>query len=213
MKTSGNHCGEMRQRQSKGSTIRRSLPEVVPAATPPRKALRGKWKLPEGGRHRTGRSPRRRDLSYRAKDLDPVLRGFPATHEPRIRTGPPTSAENEGAAIPVSSDCPGTRPLHPVAAIRTDRACVPGSSDNQNSICRAFLNRANSKLSRQRIPASSCGRDTGALLNTGFDILTLNFVPTTIAVIVVLVYRLFSFWMPTLAGIALVPYLEHGKHG
>jgi len=106
------------------------------------------------------------------------------------------------------------------------------------------------------------GPVTGALLNTGFDILTLNFlflssgrsvspmvlvagygvpqlvgkltmilggvgvvettmvglyaalgVPTTIAVIVVLVYRLFSFWMPTLAGIALVPYLEHRKHG
>ena len=103
---------------------------------------------------------------------------------------------------------------------------------------------------------------TGALLNIGFDILTLNFlflssgrgvspmvlvagygvpqlvgkltvvmggagvvettmvglyaalgVPTAIAFIVVLVYRLFSFWMPTLAGIALVPYLEHGKCG
>jgi uncharacterized protein (TIRG00374 family) len=38
-------------------------------------------------------------------------------------------------------------------------------------------------------------------------------VPTTIAVVVVLVYRLFSFWMPTLAGIALVPYLEHRKRG
>lgn len=106
------------------------------------------------------------------------------------------------------------------------------------------------------------GPVTGALLNTGFDILTLNFlflssgsgvdpmvlvagygvpqligkltmilggvgvvettmvglyaalgVPTTIAVIVVLVYRLFSFWLPTLAGIALVPYLEHRKRG
>jgi uncharacterized membrane protein YbhN (UPF0104 family) len=34
-------------------------------------------------------------------------------------------------------------------------------------------------------------------------------VPTTIAVVVVLVYRLISFWMPTFAGIALVPYLEH----
>ena len=33
-------------------------------------------------------------------------------------------------------------------------------------------------------------------------------VPTTIAVVVVLVYRLISFWMPTFAGIALVPYLE-----
>jgi uncharacterized protein (TIRG00374 family) len=34
-------------------------------------------------------------------------------------------------------------------------------------------------------------------------------VPTPISVVVVLVYRLFSFWMPTLAGIALMPYLEH----
>jgi glycosyltransferase 2 family protein len=34
-------------------------------------------------------------------------------------------------------------------------------------------------------------------------------VPTAIAVVVVLVYRLFSFWLPTLAGAALVPYLEH----
>jgi uncharacterized membrane protein YbhN (UPF0104 family) len=34
-------------------------------------------------------------------------------------------------------------------------------------------------------------------------------VPTAIAVVVVLVYRLFSFWLPTLAGIALVPYLEN----
>jgi uncharacterized protein (TIRG00374 family) len=36
-------------------------------------------------------------------------------------------------------------------------------------------------------------------------------VPTAIAVVVVLVYRLFSFWMPTLAGIALVPYFEHRR--
>jgi uncharacterized membrane protein YbhN (UPF0104 family) len=36
-------------------------------------------------------------------------------------------------------------------------------------------------------------------------------VPTAIGVVVVLVYRLFSFWIPTLAGIALVPYLEHRK--
>ncbi len=36
-------------------------------------------------------------------------------------------------------------------------------------------------------------------------------VPTPICVVVVLVYRLFSFWMPTLAGIALVPYFEHRK--
>jgi glycosyltransferase 2 family protein len=34
-------------------------------------------------------------------------------------------------------------------------------------------------------------------------------VPTPVSVVVVLVYRLFSFWMPTLAGVALVPYLEH----
>ena len=37
-------------------------------------------------------------------------------------------------------------------------------------------------------------------------------VPTAIAVVVVLVYRLISFWLPTLAGIALVPYLEHKKY-
>jgi glycosyltransferase 2 family protein len=37
-------------------------------------------------------------------------------------------------------------------------------------------------------------------------------VPTAVAVVVVLVYRLISFWLPTLAGIALVPYLEHRKH-
>ncbi|MBZ5632161.1 MAG: flippase-like domain-containing protein [Acidobacteriia bacterium] len=36
-------------------------------------------------------------------------------------------------------------------------------------------------------------------------------VPTAISVVVVLVYRLFSFWLPTLAGIALVPYLENRK--
>jgi glycosyltransferase 2 family protein len=101
---------------------------------------------------------------------------------------------------------------------------------------------------------------TGAVLNAGFDILTLAFlflsaghgvsllvlvagygvpqllgkltvilggigvvestmvglyaalgIPAPIALVVVLVYRLFSFWLPTLAGIALVPYLEH--HG
>jgi len=33
-------------------------------------------------------------------------------------------------------------------------------------------------------------------------------VPKTGSVIVVLVYRLLSFWLPTLIGIALVPYLE-----
>ena len=36
-------------------------------------------------------------------------------------------------------------------------------------------------------------------------------VPTAVSVVVVLVYRLFSFWMPTLAGVALVPYLEAGR--
>ena len=104
------------------------------------------------------------------------------------------------------------------------------------------------------------GPATGAVMNTGFDMLTLAFlflsaghgvglmvlvagygvpqllgkltvilgcvgvvettmvglyaslgVPTPICIVVVLVYRLFSFWMPTLAGIALVPYLEHRK--
>jgi uncharacterized membrane protein YbhN (UPF0104 family) len=37
-------------------------------------------------------------------------------------------------------------------------------------------------------------------------------VPTAITVVVVLVYRLFSFWMPTLVSIALVPYLEHREN-
>jgi uncharacterized protein (TIRG00374 family) len=32
--------------------------------------------------------------------------------------------------------------------------------------------------------------------------------PRPIAVVVVLAYRLFSFWIPTLVGIALIPYLE-----
>ena len=36
-------------------------------------------------------------------------------------------------------------------------------------------------------------------------------IPTTIAVVVILVYRLLSFWLPTLTGIALVPWLEHRK--
>ena len=36
-------------------------------------------------------------------------------------------------------------------------------------------------------------------------------VPTAISVVVILVYRLFSFWIPTLVGIALVPYFEHRK--
>ena len=34
-------------------------------------------------------------------------------------------------------------------------------------------------------------------------------VPNAIAIVVVLAYRLFSFWLPTLLGIALVPYLNH----
>jgi glycosyltransferase 2 family protein len=37
-------------------------------------------------------------------------------------------------------------------------------------------------------------------------------VPTPVSVVVVLVYRLISFWMPTLAGIGLIPYLEHRKN-
>jgi len=32
--------------------------------------------------------------------------------------------------------------------------------------------------------------------------------PRPTAVVVVLAYRLFSFWLPTLVGIALIPYLE-----
>jgi uncharacterized membrane protein YbhN (UPF0104 family) len=38
-------------------------------------------------------------------------------------------------------------------------------------------------------------------------------VPAAVSVVVVLVYRLFSFWIPTLAGIALVPYFEHRGAG
>ena len=34
-------------------------------------------------------------------------------------------------------------------------------------------------------------------------------IPAPIAVVVVLVYRLISFWLPTLAGVALVLYFEH----
>lgn len=35
-----------------------------------------------------------------------------------------------------------------------------------------------------------------------------------VAIVVVMLYRLFSLWMPTLAGVALVSYLEHrGKLG
>ena len=33
-------------------------------------------------------------------------------------------------------------------------------------------------------------------------------VPTAVSVVVVLVYRLVSFWLPTLAGVALLPYFE-----
>lgn len=36
-------------------------------------------------------------------------------------------------------------------------------------------------------------------------------VPTQIAFVVVLVYRLFSFWLPTLIGVALVPYFGREK--
>lgn len=105
------------------------------------------------------------------------------------------------------------------------------------------------------------GPATGAALNTGFDMLTLELlflsaghsvnplvliagygvpqllgkvtvvlggvgvveasmvglfgilgVATPVAVVVVIVYRLFSFWIPTLAGVALVPYLEHREN-
>jgi len=34
-------------------------------------------------------------------------------------------------------------------------------------------------------------------------------VPRPIAVVVVLAYRLLSFWLPTLAGIAFATYFEH----
>ena len=38
---------------------------------------------------------------------------------------------------------------------------------------------------------------------------TLLGTPKPSAVVIVLAYRLFSFWIPTLVGIALIPYLEH----
>jgi len=53
----------------------------------------------------------------------------------------------------------------------------------------------------------------GVVETTMVGLYTILGVPTAIAVVVVLVYRLFSFWLPTLAGVALVPYLEHRKYG
>lgn len=38
---------------------------------------------------------------------------------------------------------------------------------------------------------------------------TLLGAPKASAVVVVLGYRFFSFWIPTMVGIALIPYLEH----
>jgi uncharacterized protein (TIRG00374 family) len=34
-------------------------------------------------------------------------------------------------------------------------------------------------------------------------------VPNAVAVVVVLIYRFFSFWLPSLVGFPLVPYLQH----
>jgi uncharacterized protein (TIRG00374 family) len=34
-------------------------------------------------------------------------------------------------------------------------------------------------------------------------------VPNAVVVVVVLIYRFFSFWLPSLLGFPLVPYLQH----
>lgn len=40
---------------------------------------------------------------------------------------------------------------------------------------------------------------------------TLLGAPKPSAVVAVLAYRLLSFWIPTLVGVALIPYLERGN--
>jgi uncharacterized protein (TIRG00374 family) len=49
----------------------------------------------------------------------------------------------------------------------------------------------------------------GVVEATMVGLYTLLGAPKASAVVVVLGYRLFSFWIPTLVGIALIPYLEH----
>lgn len=49
----------------------------------------------------------------------------------------------------------------------------------------------------------------GVVEATMVGLYTLLGTPKASAVVVVLGYRLFSFWIPTMVGIALIPYLEH----
>jgi len=49
--------------------------------------------------------------------------------------------------------------------------------------------------------------------STMVGLYTLLGVPKAAAIVVVLGYRLLSFWLPTLSGIALVPYLERRGSG
>jgi glycosyltransferase 2 family protein len=51
----------------------------------------------------------------------------------------------------------------------------------------------------------------GVVETTMVGLYTACGVPIAVSIVVVLVYRLFSFWMPTLVGIALVSYLEAGR--
>jgi len=53
----------------------------------------------------------------------------------------------------------------------------------------------------------------GVVESTMVGLYTLLGVPKAAAIVVVLGYRLLSFWLPTLSGIALVPYLERRGSG
>jgi uncharacterized membrane protein YbhN (UPF0104 family) len=48
---------------------------------------------------------------------------------------------------------------------------------------------------------------TMAALYTGLG------VPNAVAVVVILIYRFFSFWLPSLLGFPLIPYLQHAASG
>jgi glycosyltransferase 2 family protein len=51
----------------------------------------------------------------------------------------------------------------------------------------------------------------GVVETTMVALYTVLGVPTPISVVVVLVYRLFSLWLPTIAGLGIVSYFEHRK--
>jgi len=53
----------------------------------------------------------------------------------------------------------------------------------------------------------------GVVESTMVGLYTLLGVPKAAAIVVVLGYRLLSFWLPTLSGVALVPYLERRGSG